>query len=52
MSMDNKRILIVGRTFFPEQSPRSFRTTELAKEFARQGHQVEVLLPQQLPRQL
>lgn len=26
-------------------SPRSFRTTELAKEFARQGHQVTVLTP-------
>ena len=26
-------------------SPRSFRTTELAKEFARQGHEVAVLTP-------
>lgn len=47
-----KRILIVGSTFFPEQSPRSFRTTELAKEFARQGHQVEVLLPQNLQEKI
>ncbi len=52
MSMDKKRILIVGRTFFPEQSPRSFRTTELAKEFARQGHHVEVLLPQNLQEKI
>ncbi len=44
--MPNKKILIVGRTFFPEQSPRSFRTTELAKELARQGHHVDVVLPQ------
>ncbi len=46
--MDKKKILIVGRTFFPELSPRSFRTTELAKEFARQGHEVTVLLPKNL----
>lgn len=44
--MNKKKILVVGRTFFPEQSPRSFRTTELAKELARQGHHVDVLLPQ------
>lgn len=43
--MDKKKILIVGRTFFPEQSPRSFRTTELAKELSRQGHDVTVLIP-------
>ena len=29
--------------FFPDNSPRSFRSTELAKELARQGHEVEVL---------
>ena len=46
--MDKKKILIVGTTFFPESSPRSFRTTELAKELARQGHHVEVLLPQNI----
>ena len=50
--MDKKKILIVGRTFFPEQSPRSFRTTELAKELARQGHQVEVLLPQNIQEKI
>lgn len=50
--MSKKKILIVGRTFYPEQSPRSFRTTELAKEFARQGHQVEVLLPQNLQEKI
>ena len=46
--MDKKKILIVGRTFFPELTPRSFRTTELAKELARQGHHVDVLLPQNI----
>ena len=40
-----KKILIVSRSFYPQNSPRSFRTTELAKEFARQGHEVTVLTP-------
>jgi len=40
-----KSILIVSRSFYPMNSPRSFRTTELAKELARQGHQVTVLTP-------
>ncbi len=43
--MIKKKILIVSRSFFPQNSPRSFRTTELAKEFARQGHKVTVLTP-------
>ena len=34
------KILIVSRSFFPEISPRSFRTTELVKELYRQGHEV------------
>ncbi len=37
------KILIVSNAFSPEVSPRSFRTTELAKEFARQGHKVKVI---------
>ncbi|RPA66588.1 hypothetical protein EF405_20090 [Cyclobacteriaceae bacterium YHN15] len=40
-----KKILIVSRSFYPQNSPRSFRTTELAKELVRQGHQVTVLTP-------
>lgn len=43
--MDKKKVLIVSRSFFPDNSPRSFRTTELAKEFARQGHEVTVITP-------
>ena len=43
--MGSKDILIISQTFYPENSPRSFRTTELAKELARQGHYVTVLLP-------
>ena len=40
--MNKKKILLVSNGFYPEISPRSFRATELAKEFARQGHQVTV----------
>lgn len=45
MLMNKKKILIVSACFFPENSPRSFRTTELANEFARQGHEVVVCFP-------
>lgn len=41
--MEKKKILIVTRSFYPINSPRSFRATELAKEFARQGHNVTIL---------
>lgn len=40
-----KKILILSRSFYPMNSPRSFRTTELAKEFIRQGHDVKVITP-------
>ncbi len=43
--MNKKKILIVTATFYPLNSPRSNRTTELAKELARQGHEVTVLTP-------
>lgn len=36
--MQQKKILIVSSAFYPENSPRSFRTTELVKELCRQGH--------------
>lgn len=38
--MKKLNILIVSRIIFPVNSPRAFRTTELATELARQGHQV------------
>jgi hypothetical protein len=41
--MNKKKILIVSSSFYPKNSPRSFRTTELVKEFARQGHDVTLL---------
>lgn len=39
----SKDILIVGRSFYPMITPRAFRATELAKEFAKQGNRVTVL---------
>lgn len=41
--MDRKKILIISASFYPKNSPRANRATELAKEFARQGHSVKVL---------
>ena len=38
-----KKILIISKAFYPNISPRSFRATELAKEFSRQGHDVTVI---------
>lgn len=38
-----KKILIVSSSFYPTNSPRSLRTTELVKEFARRGHDVTLL---------
>lgn len=43
--MDNKKILLVCASFYPVNSPRSFRATGLAKEFARQDHLVTVITP-------
>lgn len=39
------RILITSYHFYPEITPRAFRTYELAKEFARQGHEITVHIP-------
>lgn len=41
--MDKKKILIISAAFYPLNTPRSFRTTELVKEFSRQGHNVTLL---------
>lgn len=45
MHLNKAKILIVSASFYPANTPRAFRTTELAKEFARQGHTVKVLTP-------
>lgn len=37
--------MIVSASFYPLYSPRANRTTELAKELARQGHRVTVVIP-------
>ena len=41
-----KKVLIVTHGFYPELSPRSFRATELAKEFCRQGIETTVMAPE------
>ena len=38
------RIAILTAVFHPELHPRAFRAYELAKEYAKQGHKVEVFL--------
>jgi hypothetical protein len=38
--LEKKNITIISKLILPYQSPRSFRATELAKELARQGHNV------------
>lgn len=40
------KVLIVSGGFFPINSPRANRTTELAKEFSRQGHSVTIYFPE------
>lgn len=50
MSDKKRNILILSSSFEPQNSPRSFRTTELAKEFARQGHNVTLLTPRVEPQ--
>ncbi len=37
------KLLLVSNAFYPEISPRSYRATELAREFSRQGHEVVVI---------
>lgn len=37
-------ILIVSSNYYPDISPRSSRTTELSREFSRQGHSVRVYI--------
>ena len=39
------KIILVSNYFYPQNSPRAFRTTELAKAFSRQGHKVNVIVP-------
>lgn len=34
------KIVIIGQWAYPRQTPRAYRTWELAKEFAREGHDV------------
>ena len=40
------KILIVSGSFYPDNSPRSFRTSELTKELKRLGHDVTLYIPE------
>lgn len=39
------RILVVSGAFYPNNSPRAFRTTELVKRFCKLGHDVTLYIP-------
>lgn len=39
------KVLIVSNFFYPEKTPRAFRTTEIAKELSRLGHEVILYIP-------
>jgi hypothetical protein len=41
-------ILLVSYYFYPELTPRAFRTFELVKEFCEQGHKVTLLIPNKI----
>lgn len=43
--MHTKNIVITSYFFYPENTPRAFRTFELAKEFAKRGYNVLVFIP-------
>ncbi len=43
--MREKKVLIVSSSFYPLNSPRAFRTTELVKELAKKGHEVDLYIP-------
>lgn len=43
MSLPRIKLLLVTNAFYPEISPRSYRATELAREFSRLGHEVVVI---------
>lgn len=44
--MNNLEILVISKFFYPQNTPRAFRTVELVKEFARRGHHVTLLTPE------
>lgn len=39
------KILIISGIFYPEQTPRTFRTSELAIQLAKYGHDVKLIVP-------
>ena len=43
-----KSIIIVSAFFYPELTPRAFRTTELVKEFCKRDYEVTLYLPRKV----
>ena len=41
----NKKILIVSGYFYPDITPRAFRTTELVKQFSKLGYSITLYIP-------
>lgn len=39
------KIIIISGFFYPTNSPRSFRSTELVKRYAQEGHEVTLYIP-------
>lgn len=39
------KILIVSGIFYPDQTPRTYRTSELAIQLAKYGHDVKIIVP-------
>lgn len=39
------KIIIISGDFYPNNSPRSFRTTELVKELSKKGHDITLYIP-------
>ena len=48
----NTKILIISTFYFPDNTPRAFRTFELAKQFSKQGYDVSVLIPNVTEKQV
>lgn len=40
-----KKILITSYSYFPEETPRAIRTTELVREFLKRGYEVDLFVP-------
>jgi hypothetical protein len=44
--LKSRKLIITSYNFFPENTPRAFRTFELAKEFSRRGYEIFLFIPE------